>query len=70
MTVTLQQADTIITSALMKAREGNFRPLTAVVLDHGGHAVALSTRTSYQFCGHALPTETPGVHLTWDCRAV
>lgn len=60
MTVTLQQADTIITSALMKAREGNFRPLTAVVLDHGGHAVALSAQTSYQFCGHACPRKRLG----------
>ena len=39
--VTLEQADIIIQAALAKAREMNLRPLTVVVLDSGGHAVAL-----------------------------
>lgn len=39
--VTLEQADLIISVALAKARESKFRPLTVVVLDAGGHAVAL-----------------------------
>lgn len=40
MSVTLAQANTIATVALKKAREGNFAPLTVVVLDAGGHVVA------------------------------
>ena len=39
--VTLEQADVIVATALAKARENNLRPLTVVVLDAGGHAVAL-----------------------------
>ncbi|MCC6890518.1 MAG: heme-binding protein [Hyphomicrobiales bacterium] len=39
--VTLEQADVIIATALAKARESRLRPLTVVVLDAGGHAVAL-----------------------------
>jgi uncharacterized protein GlcG (DUF336 family) len=39
--VTLQQADTIVQAALAKARAAKLRPLTVVVLDAGGHAVAL-----------------------------
>jgi uncharacterized protein GlcG (DUF336 family) len=39
--VTLEQADLIISAALARAREINLRPLTVVVLDAGGHAVAL-----------------------------
>ncbi|QJP15733.1 heme-binding protein [Starkeya sp. ORNL1] len=38
--VTLAEADTIIASALAKARENSFEPLTVVVLDAGGHLVA------------------------------
>jgi uncharacterized protein GlcG (DUF336 family) len=40
MSVTLAQANTIATVALKRAREGNFAPLTVVVLDAGGHVVA------------------------------
>ena len=39
--VTLEKADMIINAALTKARTINLRPLTVVVLDAGGHAVAL-----------------------------
>jgi uncharacterized protein GlcG (DUF336 family) len=39
--VPLELADVIIATALAKARETNLRPLTVVVLDAGGHAVAL-----------------------------
>jgi uncharacterized protein GlcG (DUF336 family) len=39
--VTLAQANTIITAALTCAREKNFQQLTVVVLDAGGHTVAL-----------------------------
>jgi uncharacterized protein GlcG (DUF336 family) len=39
--VTLAQASTIIDVALKKGRELNLAPLTVVVLDAGGHPVAL-----------------------------
>ena len=39
--LTLAQAGTIIDTALKKARELNLAPLTVVVLDAGGHPVAL-----------------------------
>jgi uncharacterized protein GlcG (DUF336 family) len=39
--VTLAQASTIIDVALKKGRELNLAPLTVVVLDSGGHPVAL-----------------------------
>jgi uncharacterized protein GlcG (DUF336 family) len=39
--VTLAQASTIIEVALEKGRELNLAPLTVVVLDAGGHPVAL-----------------------------
>jgi uncharacterized protein GlcG (DUF336 family) len=39
--VTLEQADTIIATALAKARAEAMRPLTVVVLDSGGCTVAL-----------------------------
>ena len=42
MTVlTLAQASTIVDKALEKARELNLQPLTVVVLDAGGHMVAM-----------------------------
>jgi uncharacterized protein GlcG (DUF336 family) len=40
MSVNLQQASTIVDSALNKGREMKFAPLTVVVLDAGGHLVA------------------------------
>ena len=39
--VTLTQASTIIDQALAKGRELNLHPLTVVVLDSGGHLVAM-----------------------------
>lgn len=39
--LTLAQASTIIDAALKTGREMNLAPLTVVVLDAGGHAVAL-----------------------------
>jgi uncharacterized protein GlcG (DUF336 family) len=39
--LTLAQASTIVDAALAKGRELNLNPLTVVVLDAGGHAVAL-----------------------------
>src|SRR5919206_2036480 len=39
--LTLAQASTIVDTALAKGRELNLAPLTVVVLDAGGHAVAL-----------------------------
>jgi uncharacterized protein GlcG (DUF336 family) len=39
--LTLAQASTIVDAALKKARELNLAPLTVVVLDAGGHPVAL-----------------------------
>ena len=39
--VTLEQASAIVDAALRKGRELNLAPLTVVVLDAGGHAVAL-----------------------------
>ena len=39
--VTLAQAGTIIDTALAAGREQDFMPLTVVVLDAGGHIVAL-----------------------------
>src|ERR1700733_9241085 len=41
MTVSLAQASTIIDTALAKARELKSQPLTVVVLDPGGHMVAM-----------------------------
>ena len=41
MSVTLAQASQIIDAALAKGREKSFLPLTVVVLDAGGHKVAL-----------------------------
>ncbi len=40
MSVTLQQASTIVDAALKKARDSKFAPLAVVVLDAGGHVVA------------------------------
>ena len=39
--LTLAQANTIIDAALKKGRDMNLAPLTVVVLDAGGHPVAL-----------------------------
>ena len=39
--LTLSQASTIVDAALKKGRELNLAPLTVVVLDPGGHMVAL-----------------------------
>jgi uncharacterized protein GlcG (DUF336 family) len=39
--LTLAQAQTIATAALAKGRTQSFKPLTVVVLDAGGHTVAL-----------------------------
>jgi uncharacterized protein GlcG (DUF336 family) len=39
--VTLAQASTIVDQALAKGRELNLQPLTVVVLDSGGHMVAM-----------------------------
>jgi uncharacterized protein GlcG (DUF336 family) len=39
--LTLAQAQTIATEALRKGRELGLKPLTVVVLDAGGHALAL-----------------------------
>ena len=39
--VTLAQANQIIDAALKAARENNFKQLTVIVLDAGGHTVAL-----------------------------
>ncbi len=39
--LTLAQASTIVDAALKKGRELNLMPLTVVVLDAGGHPVAL-----------------------------
>ena len=39
--VTLAQASTIVDTALAKGRELNLQPLTVVVLDAGGHLVAM-----------------------------
>ncbi|WP_428096367.1 GlcG/HbpS family heme-binding protein [Candidatus Rariloculus sp.] len=39
--LTLQQANTIISKALEKAREMGIRPVTVVVLDDGGHLKAM-----------------------------
>lgn len=41
MSLTLAQASTIVDAALAKARELGLAPMTVVVLDAGGHAVAL-----------------------------
>lgn len=40
MTLTLQQAETILNAAQAYGREKNFDPLTIAVLDAGGHLVA------------------------------
>jgi uncharacterized protein GlcG (DUF336 family) len=39
--ITLAHASTIVDTALAKAREMNLAPMTVVVLDAGGHCVAL-----------------------------
>lgn len=39
--LTLSTAETIISAAQEKAKELNLKPLTIVVLDAGGHAIAL-----------------------------
>ncbi|QDG75345.1 heme-binding protein [Labrenzia sp. PHM005] len=39
--LTLSTAETIISAAQEKAKELNLKPLTVVVLDAGGHAIAL-----------------------------
>jgi uncharacterized protein GlcG (DUF336 family) len=41
MSVSLAQASAIIDTALAKGRELNLQPLTVVVLDAGGHMVAM-----------------------------
>lgn len=41
MTLSLSQARTIITGALAAAEEASYKPLTVVVLDAGGHVVAV-----------------------------
>ncbi|SKC00318.1 GlcG/HbpS family heme-binding protein [Sphingopyxis flava] len=40
--ITLDQAQAIVTAALKEGRAMNLAPLTVVVLDAGGHAVALA----------------------------
>ena len=41
MGISLQEATAIVDNALAKGRELNLNPLTVVVLDAGGHLVAL-----------------------------
>ncbi len=38
--ITLRKAQTIVKAALAKGREMEFKPLTVVVLDAGGHVIA------------------------------
>lgn len=40
MSLTLMQANTVVTAALKKGRETNCAPLTIAVLDAGGHLVS------------------------------
>jgi uncharacterized protein GlcG (DUF336 family) len=40
MSITLAQADTIISTTLQESRAKNLAPMTVVVLDAGGHLVA------------------------------
>lgn len=67
--VTLAEANTIITAALARGRELDCTPLTVVVLDAGGHTVALqredrsgilrveiATGKAYGALGMRLPT--------------
>ncbi|WP_278921013.1 GlcG/HbpS family heme-binding protein [Pseudophaeobacter profundi] len=42
MTISLKSALTIIDASLAKGREMNFKPLSVVVLDAGGHAQAFA----------------------------
>ena len=42
MTITLEQANTIIEAAHAEGRQRNLAPLTVVVLDSGGHLKAMS----------------------------
>ncbi|WP_417699712.1 GlcG/HbpS family heme-binding protein [Pseudophaeobacter sp.] len=42
MTISLKSAQTIIDASLAKGREMNFKPLSVVVLDAGGHAQAFA----------------------------
>ena len=44
--LTLAQASIIVDAALAKGRELNLAPLTVVILDAGGHAVALKREDS------------------------
>ena len=42
MTISLKSAQTIIDASLAKGREMNFKPLSVVVLDAGGHVQAFA----------------------------
>ncbi|MCD9146386.1 GlcG/HbpS family heme-binding protein [Pseudophaeobacter flagellatus] len=42
MTISLKSAQTIIDATLAKGREMNFKPLSVLVLDAGGHAQAFA----------------------------
>ncbi|MCC6828198.1 MAG: heme-binding protein [Novosphingobium sp.] len=47
--ILLEQARTIVSASLALARAQNFRPLTVVVLDVGGHPIALEREDGASF---------------------
>ncbi|MDI6027847.1 heme-binding protein [Corticibacterium sp. UT-5YL-CI-8] len=52
--LTLAKANTIIETALAKAAEQKFKPLAVVVLDAGGHTVALQRQDGAPFMRHEV----------------
>ena len=74
MTVlTLAQASTIVDKALDKGRELKLHPLTVVVLDAGGHLVAMKREDKSGILRTEIATGkarllTPPRHYVWHAR--
>jgi uncharacterized protein GlcG (DUF336 family) len=76
MTLTLAQANTIVTKALEKARAMNIKPVTVVVLDDAGHLKAMQREdgaSMFRFDvatgkAWAVPGKTRTSSLRWPQR--
>ena len=73
--LTLDQAGKIVDAALAKGTASGFQPLCVVVLDSGGHALALkrderaSVRRYFRLPGASVVDEAEAVRRAECCRA-
>ena len=70
--ITLKAADAIITAALVDSRERGLKPMTIVVLDAGGHPIALRREdgASFMRAGVATGKASGALALGMSSRAI